>query len=272
MKLSSEVIADLSEGDIADITRIHAEISAFPRPANLLVMTLDHDGDEAGPETRYGGRPWMSPDAAWPEYDGQDMIFVAQINLDDVPGIEANGTVLVFVAEEGYEEGKTAVAILTPPGAGVFRDDGPSDIYEPVRLHAVADYPHSEDLNGMLSEAVREAWDSGVWEGAVRSAHYHEEIDDATGEQVDHNDLVRKGLTARVPCFHADKVGGWPHWTQANETPKDSKGEPMTFIAQFGDMGRLGNDSVDGESSVWGGMYVFASADFSEFFVVQQAD
>ena len=272
MNFAPEKMKDLSEEEVIDITRIHAEISAFPRPANLLVMTLDHDGDETGPETRYGGRPWMSPDAAWPQYDGRQMIFVAQINLDDVPGTEARETVLVFVAEEGYEEGKTSVAILTPPGAGVLRDDGPSDPYEPVRLHAATDYPHSEDLDELLSDAVREAWNDGIWEGSVRSAHWHTEIDDATGEEVNHNDLVRKGLTARVPCFTSDKVGGWPHWLQASEVPEDAAEEPMTFVAQFSDMGRLGNESVDGKSSVWGGVYVFASADFSEVFVVQQAD
>ena len=55
-----------------------------------------------------------------------------------------------------------------------------------------------------------------------------------------------------------DKFGGWPHWHQDPEWPKDSLGQKMVFLTQ------LDNENIPyywGDSSI---AYLFISEDSSE--------
>ena len=270
MKIDPDYHNELDDQEKALLEDALSGILTHNRTTKLIVIEGPGDGDGKAGETRYGGKPWMGADQAWPEYDGEPMTFAAQVDLADLPGSEASGTLLVFIAEGEYKKGKTGLAVLAGAKPSL-RDDGPFDTHLRVSLHEHLDYPHGEDLDEMLFSEGVEAMSSGLWEGVVRSSTSHEEIDDATGLEVKTLDIVRNGLKPRAPCFTTDKIGGWPAWLQMSEVPETASGEKIILVAQLNDMGRIG-ECTNLDHALWGSAYVFASRAMDEFFVVQQAD
>lgn len=269
MKIDPEIVEDLSQEDITMINAIHAEIKQHDRTTALL--RFDVASEAEGPETRYGGRPWMKADEIWPKFYGEPMAFVGQVNLEDVPGVNREGTLLVFIGLDGYEEGESACAILTPKGEGSPREDGPYDQLAHVKTFITSDYPHDEELEEMLPPDLLPPWNDGVCDNTVRSSHFGKEINEKTGLLVPFSSIVEEGIVARVPCFHEDKLGGWPAWMQASEWPQDDNGNPMLFIAQLGEEQGCTTREPD-ENSLWGRVYVFADENFEKFSLVQQTD
>ena len=193
MKIDPEIRAHLSDEDVAAVSAALSEVLRHPRPTGILVLAEGETPE--GAETRYGGRPWMSAEAQWPEWDGAPMTFAAQVSLKDVPGATAEGTVLLFVAEGAYEEGRTARVLLTTKECARLRADGPCDPLVRVRVHPMMDYPHWEDLSEFLSAGSQETLDSGLCDDTLRSSDILTEIDDATGALVNTGEIVSRGLT-----------------------------------------------------------------------------
>lgn len=271
MKIDPEIEGDVTPEEIEKLDWIDDRFIDHRRSARLLVIKGPGGDCYENGETRYGGKPFMEKDTAWPEYNGEKMIFVAQINSLDIPTARLRGILLFFVAPGAYEEGEASVAILTNDYNGAsLRDDGPFAPFLRLKVPYGSDYPHSEDLELIDKELYQAMID--VPEGIIRSEIVGAEIDNATGLEVTTFEIVKHHLTARNPNFSVDKLGGWPCWSQASETPKNTDGSDMIFIGQLSSMGRCSEIGAHAyENPVWGSHYIFVASDMKSLTVVQQS-
>lgn len=93
--------------------------------------------------SHFGGRPDLPAGHQWPTYDGQPMMFIAQIRADEInavlPGAlpSNDALVAVFAAIEpdgGYPVAPDAVSVLVVPVAGLSRLPWPTRLPAELRL------------------------------------------------------------------------------------------------------------------------------------------
>lgn len=215
-----------------DSSELGRKLAPFRRRA-WIPETADGDG---GPgDSKFSGRPWLSPEEGWPACGncGRPMQLFVQLSARDLPSeAEARlggGILQLFycTSEEPHCESEceaffpdaksTLLRLLPPPGAA-GAGEPPSGTFPPRRIVGwteVVDYPNWEELEEL-----------GVPLG--------DEEGDALAEQ----DYPRSG----------EKLLGWPAWVQSVEYPSCPEcGRRMEMLFQidseqnlpymFGDVG-----------------------------------
>ncbi|WP_411839778.1 DUF1963 domain-containing protein [Paracoccus sp. ME4] len=212
---------------IIDTICEHARKAYVPEIRNI---------EELGTETRYFGAPWMELNRTWPQFDGEKLPFVLQIDLStipEIPGLPRKGLLSFFHDGDWDEDGKNAVIQLQDPTArgGIVYPLGVDMLPARVvsRWIEVADHPFGEDLASV----------TGLDEDKFEDLEAEDLISFTVGTAMTSNgeipeaDVIRQSIPAPGHNFISDKLGGWPTWAQGNETPSDRDGNPMVLVFQI---------------------------------------
>ncbi len=178
-------------------------------------------GDPGVVASKYFGVPWMAEGEAWPRLLGLPARFVLQLAVPTLPEpmrqlLGGDGLIQFFyqtdeVWPDDNDLSRLALVRRVRPdltqGASRIQPavggDGPREPKAIVGWDVGTDLPRYEDYDAL---GVAEALEAIRKEFAIRS--------DLDG-------------------YQGDKLGGWPFWTQGNETPVDRRGEPMAYFYQI---------------------------------------
>lgn len=263
----------------ARLTSAHQAYAAFLAPlarkAQVPVVAKTSTPDR---ESRYFGLPWMPEGMEWPMLGGEPMQFVMQLDLATLPidqTIFAGQTgLLLFFHGGGYDPDwkDSHLVVVDPSLPGGLRavPDGAKES-EPLAIASwrdVADYPWGDTLE------ETDGYDrfEGIAIGFGSSSTGMLECED--GVERREKKAIELGLTGVGHCYECDKLGGWPRWEQGDDTPRDRKRKPMTFLMQVGHEGLLLGD-VDRKAidwPTWGRGQIFVSPSTGEFKYVWACD
>lgn len=227
---------------------IRAKVAKLSRPFKRMEFKPGDVGQV--PVTKLGGVPWWPANIERPKcVDGHNMSFVAQIRLDDVPGLERPPTLVSFhYCDRCTDDGKM------PWG---WEDKGRQLRY---RLSIFPDIEQGVDGLGLVADS-RIVPQMPTFHGGTESLGI-EDIWKRFPETSVPYGISNYGLD---DVFHEQrsKLGGWPSWVQHPLRPKDEQGEKMRFFAQL--------DLYDCPESSWanGYAYLFISEAADE---VQEAE
>lgn len=162
--------------------------------------------------SKYFGNPVLLNGESWPQLEGEDAKFILQLKIDTLPSpiaslLGGKGLLQFFLANEvGYGDDSYYLLRI------IQEEEGSSNTPQPN----IENIEFPKDL----SQKVISAWlEHQEWpHGQEFFASYED------------NDAEEKDYP-----YEGDKLGGWAFWTQGNETPEDSNGEPMIMIYQLND-------------------------------------
>jgi len=204
--------------------KLQQQLDALRRPTGKMILTNSDVGSL--PVTKLFGEPWWPDGVSRPrcKWD-HDMVFVAQIRLDQVPALQTESALLSFhYCFDCGKEGRLGWGgefqsraghdvrvfanpeIINPDHRGILTDERLPEYA--VALEDALDYPNIQD----------------IWRLFPRT------------------DKPGKLRNITTTNYHRSKLGGWPCWTQWCEWPEDDVGEPMLFAAQID--GVIGNWSL----------------------------
>jgi predicted DNA-binding WGR domain protein/uncharacterized protein YwqG len=196
-------------------------------------IVVDGDGDILA--SKFGGRPWLAIDEAWPNCPScnQPMQLFLQLNLDNLPepvggefgsGLlqvfycvsddclsmaESVSSVSVYYGRVPYLIQNNRIRLVNPVESGSI-PPLPEILGEPyatfptktiIDWQIFADYPGPEDLVAQVYGWHRLSED--LWDEIV--------------ERFGINDLI--DYEDQYPTNEDDKLGGYPHWVQGMECP-----------------------------------------------------
>ncbi|MHB9132068.1 MAG: DUF1963 domain-containing protein [Armatimonadota bacterium] len=241
----------------------YSRLVKYGQPTKIMKLLPGDPGQV--PVTKIGGVPWWPASTERPKCpQGHLMSFVAQIRLDDTPGLAIDSPILLsfhYCNECAYEGNMSfgySYRDAEIYGAPIFNEGYSIDFFTQVDgidtdskgivaeemvdaatvvLHPRIDYPSLRDIIDIpgLVELCPE-WDDPTVNGPVY-------IDIEDEESVD----------PKKPyyTYHGCKIGGWPAWVQYAEWPVRNDGTRFNFVAQLSD--RIG----EGVTWVGGSVYLF---------------
>lgn len=239
-------------------------LNQYRREAYIALLERG-DENSSDKSSRYFGRPWMPNSMKWPT----DMNFVLQLNIETLPQewkekLGGAGLLLFFHNSTGdYDSGDV----------GKNQDTNAAmsrvvivDLGEPGGLREFP--PDIENRNNTL--VVKE------WKAVANYPDTYNENLDFKGlenfSEVDtrlfDENLLLEDPNLPVAPFHnwrCDKLGGWPHWEQGDETLVDKNGNKMHFVYQVGHDGLL-DKFPEIEFPTWGVGHIFYSPDTGELY------
>jgi hypothetical protein len=215
----------------------HDQFAEFLKQhARSTFIPIASVSDNPGKESRYFGKPWMPTDMEWPTVDDEPMNFFLQLNIAELPVKPAglakhDGLMLVFGAEEYTDDDMFTVLFADLNKDGALRDQ-PDGQDATVSLSIdkwteMIEHPHGESLEEI--EGMDEFEDVQIGFGSDTIGMMMK----PDGELIPEREAVDLSIQSPFHTFEADKLGGWPSWAQGDETPEDSRGEPMEVIYQF---------------------------------------
>jgi ankyrin repeat protein len=184
--------------------------------------------------SRFGGRPWLAPDEAWPRTEaGDPMAFLLQLDLGALPFEAGGGLARVFMdLEKGFRA--SDMTILHTSAAEGALAEPPGGVRRLAARQSAGFQAPKTDLPGV-----------DVLCGGVKV-------------ELDPNE---RELLHEV-CLAGDKAGGWPHWIQDTEY----LGDCDRLLLQVDTGGAL--DFSYADSGI--GFLLQSSADRSRFAMVWQ--
>jgi uncharacterized protein YwqG len=254
-------------------TTVHQFLEALTLVTRQAHIPEIQAGEKQGNGSRYFGRPWMSIGAMWPQFEGQSLQFVLQLNTAELPspwGASIDEAELIsFFYDVESDTSEIKRTPINQPGqlVAVPSDLDPLPALSITSWQPVLDHPSTEDFeevfgNDRFDDLVDELGSSTVGQFLGQDGR---ECSEATS--------IEEGELADYHCFECDKLGGWPCWEQGNETPADSEDNPMTFMFQVGFEGLLmGQVPEDINWPTWGRGQIFFSRKTGEFRYVWACD
>ncbi len=193
------------------------ELTEYERPYRRMVFSFGDPG--AVPVTKLGGAPWWPAGTERPICEhGHQMLFIAQIRLDEVPGIELERppTLLSFhYCEQCMADGNMAFG---------WHDKGRQLRYR-VSLFTELEKTPIDELGIVVNDCSREEPKLPTFHDGVEVMCLSEIWEEFPGRDVP--DLQNIFNEER------SKLGGWPYWWHEPEYPEDELGNPMQFVAQL---------------------------------------
>ena len=184
-------------------------------------------GDSGPTASKYFGAPWLADGENWPEVTGEPARFVLQLDVATLPApmralLGGQGLLQFFYQTGGgaswpKDMRDLALVRLVHPdrvsgGAVPQPEDAIDDIEGPRLPLAIVGWEERSDLP--RSEDYRLLRIGRKLDAAFKN------LEDGPDDEIDE-------------AYQGDKLGGWPFWTQGNETPKDRRGRLMIPVYQI---------------------------------------
>ena len=225
--------------------------------------------------SQYFGDPWMPKGEPWPEFEGQPMSFVLQLDLSSLPhatSLPRTGLLTLFKAEAYDPDGEdTFVTIYDTSRRGGIRT-APKGVRSLPAAYVedwapMEDRPDREDLRVFADMPFVDLLEfvSSDIRGLVQTVD---------GEKVLERIAIEERLASHHHNFQCDKLAGWPNWIHMPDWQVDSQGNDMEFVYQVGaEFGMILGDALieEGEHPVDGRGHIFYSEETGELRFVWSA-
>ena len=166
--------------------------------------------------SKYFGNPWLAQNETWPEINNEAALFVLQLDIATLPkevakNLGNKGLLQFFFSREGGW--------------------GDEDYY---RLRII--HPDANSANGSTqAQPDMDSFDFPEDRTQKIISSWTEYKEMPHGEEFEYDmdmDSDDDDESEDYP-YMGDKLGGWAYWTQANDTPNDSRGNPMIMVYQL---------------------------------------